>query len=288
MQTLQTEIECVKYAARDAIEEQGIPIRMVCPVCRGGSEKEQCMTVYVGECESIWATCHRAQCNITTVQVSSPRTTHYKLSRLKDNARGYDDRYKKLWRAAQPLSCSTVSEWYPALKNTRATRWFLAHPTDKQRFLMPMVDEQGKERGVISRVRPEYKELDVPKSLTFKDKDYNGMSWYRPYEAAMSHAVWVVEDPASAIVLSSYGVDAVSLNGTNLNEDRMMVLRDSKWVIKLALDADATRQAIRHSVRFMGSTKIEVCRLTIDVKDMTVRQVKKFLRDKVDDNEMET
>jgi len=282
------EYATIKRAAQEAIALYSVPTRVVCPICGGGSDKEECLSLWSTNTNAVYATCHRAQCGVGTVRIEQGQHTPDRADTQAD-AREWDYRYKshaEQWSRTDKgeLSWATVSGMYPALKNCGVAekirhRWaFRVHPSDSTRFLMPMRDSNGKERGVISRQLPLYKGNGAPKSLTFKDKDYDGMSWYTPNTAILSEAIWAVEDPASAIVLAMYGVDAVSLNGTNLNYDRVSALRDRKWTIKLALDADATRQAIRHAMKYKGSTKLEVVRLVKDVKDMKQAEVEELLQ----------
>jgi len=168
---------------------------------------------------------------------------------------------KKFLTRYPPLSFSDI----PA-------RYVVAHPDGA--IYLPMYDYEGYEMGVV--VKPNRD--DRPKSLTYKYKDsYDGMSWYLRPDSLRHDEVYVVEDALSALSLWTAGVDAVSLNGTMLNQDRVETLMARKWRVILCLDADATSKAIYYRSKYMGMYDIQVRRLIKDIKNMDLDEVRNFL-----------
>jgi hypothetical protein len=138
--------------------------------------------------------------------------------------------------------------------------------------IWPMHAYNGEVKGAI--VKPFSGQY---KSLTYKyDTEYNGLSWYRDARGISNPQVFVVEDPVSALALFQMKGCAVSLNGTNLNQDRMDDMLSRKWQIVLMLDADATHKAIKYCTQY-GPDVLRVVRLTRDVKNMSADEVQELL-----------
>jgi DNA primase len=151
----------------------------------------------------------------------------------------------------------------------------LDHP-DPNRYVLPMYDRDGEPKGVVVKA---YKEGDYrgPKSMTYKEPLYDGMSWYVQSSAPVLEEVFLVEDGLSALALHNKGVSAVSLNGTTLNAERISQINIGTPKVYLCLDADATRTALKHAIKYLGSVNIQVIRLDKDIKDMDDRELEEFL-----------
>lgn len=88
--------------------------------------------------------------------------------------------------------------------------------------------------------------------------------------------LWVVEDAWSCMAVQEQGYPCITLLGTLVRSG----VRDTllRWLseglkVRLALDADATRQAINLTRLFRGSGKaFQVRRLETDIKDMEVEE----------------
>lgn len=266
--------EAVRLAALEQLECNTVPFRMVCPVCKGGSGGEESLSIWESDL-GIWATCHRAAC--AWHSTTSLDTVGY-VDRARTPKEIPDTRLKELlhnYGKMEDIRSINQSYEYQLSPDT-IVHHMRSHPTDSLRYVMPMRDHEGAVRGCIVKA---FKCLPVPgpKSLTFKEKDYNGMSWYRTQGSMLTSSVWLVEDPISALVLKEQGLDAVSLNGTVLNDGRIDILRRFKWDIHLCLDADATRQSLRLARRYLSTCRIRVHRLVKDFKDMTNEEVKEWL-----------
>lgn len=273
------EYQVVLHAAVRAIEENGIPCRVLCPVCAGGHESERSLSIWEGEDGLAMATCHRSTCPVGTVSMSRS----YSPQRLRPESRSLGGGHVRALMTARPLAYD-ISRLFPQRDTDGwvVGRYFLQHPTDLDRYVMPMYDENMEVRGAVSKLK-KWVESSAPKALTFLYEGYNGMSWYRTGGTALSEDLWVVEDGLSAFVLNLHGYDAVSLNGTNLNAERIDVLRKAKWKIHLCLDADAIRTAIRHSLRYSSTTDIRVHRLVKDFKDMNEEELIEWMEESKDE-----
>lgn len=262
--------------------------RMVCPACSGGSSRERSMSVWEIN-DGIYATCHRASCTAGTTQLLSHN--HVTSDTPKDikpkRSYGRDEWVKTKVFFGNGLSspityeendAEVVNDYlqgYAAFRdnaNDVPRKFIVGH--DDGNIYLPMYDAAGKERGVI--VKPDTS--TGPKSLTYTyDSDYDGMSWYLRPDHMARPEIYVVEDGLSAIALYMAGVDAVSLNGTLLNDGRIWSLLNSKHVAHLCLDADATGKALYYANRYRTSCNIGVRRLVRDIKDMTMKEVRNFL-----------
>jgi DNA primase len=142
---------------------------------------------------------------------------------------------------------------------------------DSERIHVAMIDFTGHQRGIIAR---SYRPDATPKALTHKDEDYHGMSYFTRSAGVRLPSVLVVEDCMSGLVVYDDGYNAVSLNGTTLNDWRISELARAASEIVLCLDADATQLAARYVRRYRGVAPITMRRLHTDIKDKTapVRQ----------------
>lgn len=237
--------------------------RMVCPYCKGGSSKEQCMTLYLGDDDALRATCHRFKCKVGTIIVMGARQSWHKtmakpvkkeqMQAIVDHRNISVHQYNKLKKKYAGMAAGLPGDRYLKVSDNA--------------YIYPMYDENYVLKGTV--VRP-YEPGSGPKALTYlSDPDYDGMSWYKTVEGLASPSVFVVEDCVSAYCgMRNTGKAFVSLNGTHLNDKRMVNLLLNKWQVVLMLDADATKKAIKYSRKY-GPDSVRVLRLTKDVKDMT-------------------
>lgn len=113
------------------------------------------------------------------------------------------------------------------------------------------------------------------KAYTYFDKPATPKaSWYRPIGRPAVPNTVLVEDIPSAIRASEY-MTAVALLGTNVPKDAAMEIAEHKrGRIIVALDADATAQAIRlaaDNALLWGDVGVAI--LTKDLKDMTEEEL---------------
>lgn len=256
-----------------------LPVRIVCPACNGGSSHEECLVIWDGEDGNVYATCHRAHCEINTVLVAgslrvlqassgqmTPKPEHLKRT--------------KQWGEGAPLSgeCQTFMARkykYPFTIGVTTLRSYNVG-TSRECLYLPMYNADGEQRGCV--LKPIYPDSGLPKSLTYKDDDYDGMSWYLTRWHMAEPSIVLVEDPLSAIALLSEGTSAISLNGTLLNIDRLEAITAHKRKIHIWLDADATNKAVKYAIKFGNRYSLKVHRLETDPKDMTIDELKFVLR----------
>lgn len=268
--------------ARRIYFESGVG-RAVCPVCMGGASHEDSLSIYVDEADGrVRAKCHRANCltqgYVHTIH-DGPTVT---VPEAKQPPRSYTAR-----SSAHYLSDALVKQFSEA-------RAFVIPPgivqsyvktvlkdtgpdTPGQGWVFPIYNFHGDEIGCV--VRPWHPKKR--KSLTFGYGDETTlMGWYRGgyLRSLLDEDVYVVEDPISAICLSSLGVVAVSLNGTGLSRQRLDELLSHHHRVILMLDADATRQALKYCIMY-GPDVIRVVRLVDDIKDTPRERVEELLNE---------
>lgn len=256
--------------------------RMVCPWCNGGASGEESMTTYLADNGyTVLATCHRAQCSIGTIAVDG-RTLSTKLikeDRVKTSTAA--DRYRTImddWPTYKRVQWS----YHPRLHclNSHLMEKYVreAPAFEARQVYIRQMDEENNVRGVV--VRNLEPKGDGPKSFTFSDTGYHGMGFFNQdgvYPVEVDPLMLVaVEDSLSAMAIAGRGYDAVSLNGTHINDERLRAMGHAHNRIILCLDADATRDAIRTAHKFSGVGSLEVRRLTKDFKDMTHTERRDF------------
>ena len=246
-----------------------LPVRCVCPVCLGGSDHEECQTVWDGDDGNVYTKCHRSTCEAGTYLVKGSITTlaEREASRGKDTT---SMRKPSQHKEGYPLS---QREWDQL--QIRYNFYFTPEYTSqliqsyrRQGLLFPMYDVDGEQRGCILKPYDD----SLPKSLTYKDEGYDGMSWYLTADHLLTKHIILVEDVISAIACMQCGFSAISLNGTLLNRERVDLIRKYKRTLYLCLDADATSKAIQYAIYLGSQCTIKVNRLDADFKDMTREQ----------------
>lgn len=262
------------------IEDYGVPSRMVCPYCGGGSTKEACMTIFFADNErTVLATCHRAHCDIETIaldgyeirtRVASPALTKDRLTQSMYDAAVMD------WMEGSDIPSVDRPELLRGIRHivySRFVRW-----VKPGRLAVKQLNEHNQLSGIVLRsIDPE---PGTTKSYTFSAPGHHGMGFFSDNtsypEVVDPMALVVVEDSFSAMVAASHGWDAVSLNGTHINEARWNALRSAHDRIIICLDADATRDAIRIASKFYGQGSVEVRRLHKDFKNMTPLEFRRW------------
>lgn len=271
-------MQCMEYYQRYGAD------RMVCPACGGGSTRERCMSVWEIS-DGIYATCHRASCSAGTTQLLSH--THVTVDRTErdfyQSPRQAEGTYR--WRKYNTSGTTAYEvhdrdvvvdylDTYEAFRDLATEvpfKFIVGH--DNGNIYLPMYNYSEEEMGVV--VKPNNPE--GPKSLTYKyDRDYDGMSWYLRPDYMARPEIYLVEDGLSALALYMHGKDAVSLNGTLLNNARVEAILDKKYKMVICLDADATGKAIGWK-RKWPFYDVEVRRLVKDIKNMNPEEVRNFL-----------
>lgn len=258
------------------IETYGVPSRMVCPQCLGGSTIENCMTVYEGESGAILATCHRDACSFGTTSLSYRYSPDMAPDRPSARPKGMQ--WREIWdrsRSVRTHPEPTLPYEYEYGASVRGLFMRYDDSLDSLVFAVkthaPATTGLRKQYGVVT------KRLGGvgTKSLFLADPGHTGLAWY-PSRNRPSPVV-CVEDCLSAIALHEQGLTAVSLNGTHMNEDRFSEIRAVSPDIVIMLDADATATASATVTRYLGRANILVQRLQDDIKDMSRDRVMDFL-----------
>ncbi len=143
--------------------------------------------------------------------------------------------------------------------------WSAAH----QRIAFPLLDPLGRRQGWCLR---SYTGAE-PKALTYVDDESSRLSYY----ARGSDTALLVEDIPSAVRASPY-LDSIAILGTSITEDDRLEISTHYDRIIIALDADATRQAILlQKENKLLFDNIDVMVLPCDIKDMPEEDVYELL-----------
>lgn len=257
-----------------------LPARVVCPVCNGGSDHEECLTIWDGDDGNVYATCHRSKCSITTVLVSgSLNIPAIAASQFRDKPEHLTSPTQ--YRQGRPATDNTMRWVRNKVGYDFPDRYFgpyvqsYGHGLDECAYF-PMLDVDTNQRGCI--LKPIHSKSELPKSLTYKDQDYVGLSWFLPADHLIRRGVVLVEDVLSALAILKHGGCALSLNGTMLNPERIDLISRYKSCIHICLDADASLKAVKYALRYRNRYTIKVTRLERDLKDMTDPELEVFTK----------
>jgi hypothetical protein len=255
----------------------GASMRVVCPVCDGGSSRELSMSVTKAGNKLLYK-CHRASCNDSGSLVIHDEGEHIKVvnphknNNIKTQAKIFsgkliplsDGWYKYLWDNYNILG-------------TSADSCGLKHTTDG-RLAMPIRSFHGIQTGLTLR-NSRFKDNRFPKSKTYITNNvlWTGMAWYVTTEP-VSDELFLVEDQLSAIRLASEGRMAAALLGTSINYNklvdiqRFMATFSKVGRIHLALDPDATPRAVQLWNEYRGVLPLQVKYIAKDFKNMSTEE----------------
>lgn len=247
----------------------------VCPKCNGGSSREGSFNVSRDEDGVLRWMCHRASCGFRGAAgtsrvrlddadgVASSSSPSVRSQRTDFKRAGLDEELVQFLNDKYRLTEQTLRHWGLA--------WT---PDYGGRVILPVKSHALEDNGVILRSHsvPPVKQ----KTLTFTNQPHV-MAWFvtlPPYlEEHEPAPLVIVEDIYSALRLWQGGINAVALLGTHLNEQRVaeiakLVRHYPHLKPKLALDYDAFGKAIGYSREFRHLLRLEVVKLTKDIKDL--------------------
>lgn len=272
---------------RDYVEVHGVPSRMACPSCHGGSDSEECMSIYESsDGGAVLATCHRAHCDVGTVSLTKG-IFKPAYEKKREPSHAYKDwSYEAGKQLGLPRPEMRELWWYrmwtgaehvPDMDHQYVRRIRMASTHTYWKVLYAMRDHIGTLQGIVERCIG----TGAPfKARTHKLPDWNGMGFFPTPEGRDTDApLLIVEDPSSAYRAANWGgVYSCSLNGTAMGDLRFAYI-SARWKsVIIALDADATHLAIEYLRRYSGIMQsVSVLRLDKDIKDMTKPVVKSLL-----------
>lgn len=275
------------YLAAVATEARDGSLRLLCPFCDGGPDREISLVLTLRD-EGAFYCCHRASCGekgvlggANTRRIlgeggsKTPAKQHEPYTGdIVPVSGGYPARR---WEAARILDGYTRYPEYFGLwtDSTNSPEvWVLRNVYGERIGVQTRYhDYNPREDSYRKRVRT-YKETSGPVYHALLHK-WDGKE----------RQCWIVEDALSAAVAHSWGHNAVALLGTYLSPELAMELgqiseRTSAFIV--ALDPGAEHAALR-AFNTLKSCTTRDCRvryLTCDIKDMSFAQLQDVLGEK--------
>jgi len=237
---------------------EGQSLRTICPMCHGGTTAEKSLSITRHE-GLVW-NCFRSKCGITG---ATNRATFGKSDT--------NPKERLTWEG-------TTHELPPKVAEEVQTLWGISAPeswywtTDYGgRVAMSVRSAADVHTGWVLRALGPAR----TKVLSFIEEGL-GLSWYRTHADGPTY---IVEDIPSAIRVSSYA-NSVALLGTRITIERANEIVDfGTMPIIIALDQDATDEALRYVTRFaLLLNNPRALLLKKDCKNMTEKEVKEALK----------
>lgn len=247
--------------------DDGESVRIVCPVCGGGSSKERSMSITKTDGTVLW-NCHRLSCEGPGARGAAGDRGGY-FVRTKQ-----PERQRKITPYTGSLS-HLNGEWRSFLEEKigwTEEHLIIARPMyadEEDRVAFPIFGPLGYRRGWVLR---SYEPFERTKALTRMDVDEPHLSWYRRKN---NNSCIVVEDIPSAVRASIYS-DAVALMGTGCNYDYAMEIAAYYPNVVWALDSDATAESIRLCRKY--SALFRDSRVLILDKDLKDQEEEELMR----------
>lgn len=251
----------------------------LCPRCKGGNTHEKSFAVYYNEDGSSFGICFRASCGHTEGArqgtIRTPRAAHRAGSGTSIRFLQEPNTIPLTDRGWYELNKYDIFTEETGVPNRLATMrddgiyWYIP-------LIMDRIDARGARSASVYAgyvLRRLVNKEGGPKSLTHLNHSPMGDLYYPDYRVPVDmRTTFLVEDPMSCIAVRSSGYNAYTLLGTRVprrtRELLYRILQAPDRQVILALDADATDQAIAIKRRWFKPSNFKVLRLTEDLKDM--------------------
>lgn len=252
-------------------------LRLQCPFCDGGPEREVSLVLTMREDGSFYC-CHRASCgargvigpkgraiSLGELESKNPRTKEHEPYRGSMVSMNFN------WPIAHRYLNSPLGDGV-----TCAAVVGLFMDKDGSMEVWRLQTKLGTRIGVQTRYRQGGKKI----VKTYKETP--GPMYHYLHR---DHAdLWIVEDPLSAAVAYSHGVSALALLGTYLSPELATILAADKDVtgnrcINVALDPGAEEAATRvaRTLQSVVVQPVRVIPLRTDLKDMSLERVSRLI-----------
>ena len=262
--------------------EMGETIRILCPVCRGGSKRAKTLTITV--CANLTAkfNCFRAACETTKghvllstapfsdahhAELCLPPTSEKRTPKVFEGTTTKLTAYEKEYISEEWGIEAIYPHWY--------------HTNEYGgRIAMSIRSPLYTHRGWVLR---DISDTATHKALTYVESGQTPISWYMNPQARSIGTI-LVEDIPSAVRASKWISRAGALLGTGCGPERAEeISRIAQRPILIALDQDATAIACKmletHTLMWGSRTKIVLLKQDLknmseeDLQDLIVRSV---------------
>jgi hypothetical protein len=264
------------------------PGRMVCPSCGGGSSKERCMSITVDKenNSALWATCFRANCDVTSVRVLDNGFSYSTDAKKPTTSWEYPHPTRRLDELRYPsraLEYEYMLHWQHLDELGVRVREGMG-----SELVFPVRNSTGEAIGHTVKRLSMTSSPALSKASNFFDKtsnDWEGGAFVRAGGAeSPPKAIILVEDMLSAcrITQEAPGLLVVALLGTTVSHYLTNVLSKMSGSgvdipVTLALDPDATSKAIKTCIASNSRLRFKAARLPADPKDMVTSELERLI-----------
>lgn len=264
------------YLASIVSEARGGSLRLVCPFCDGGPDKEISLVLTIRD-DGAFYCCHRASCGQKGAIGANTR-------RLLG---GSESKIVKQHEPYSGVLCPLVQEdaagarFYskPWGNNVRRPEDIGLYTNLGRQFeIWVLRNLLGERVGVQVR----WTEGGKKRVKTYKETTGDVYTSYGCLENLEADSTWIVEDPMSAALLYSHGVPAIALCGTYLSPGLAVELfaqeaYTSGFVVALDPGAEDAARRVRKTLAAHVMVPVHTRFLTCDVKDMNLEQLQDIL-----------
>lgn len=249
--------------------EPGESVRMVCPFCGGGDDRERCLSLTHRDDGTLLYHCYRARCGAGGV-LGLNTGARAALGRVGEQLARRASRVKPNIEGQMRELDSDMGAW--GLSPSELMGLGVMWNAGTGRLALPVYGPRYLLRGRVLRVLPG--DTRTPKALTWMYEEGPSLAWNRVDGACTI----VVEDIPSALKLGGLEYRAVALNGTHMTDEAVAELDRNSTSVIWALDRDALAKAMaldkKYRLLFKNTTVLVLDR---DFKDQTFEEVDKCL-----------
>lgn len=254
-------------------------MRTICPVCKGGPDKEKSLVLYRAPDYLSW-TCYRATCEVDKGYSYLPVPDRTHNPQQPAAAIRKQPEFAQFAGELVPITKSMAMEVFLRweIPSTECFKEGFKTAPLQDRLYMPVLLADGEEVGSVLRCLR--KPVRKPKTINYAVPGVPMLHFPALTRHTLKDTVVLVEDIISATKASLCGVPAVALLGARLLEREAMYLRilGIKTII-LALDQDTWFKNMSSSLNIKKSwglyfNDIELKYLTKDLKDTSIKEIK--------------
>ena len=265
------------YLASIVSEARGGSLRLVCPFCDGGPDKEISLVLTIRD-DGAFYCCHRASCGQKGAIGANTRRL-LGGSESKIVAKQHEPYSGVLCPLVQEDAAGARFYSKPWGNNVRRPEDIGLYTNLGRQFeIWVLRNLLGERVGVQVR----WTEGGKKRVKTYKETTGDVYTSYGCLKTLEADSTWIVEDPMSAALIHSYGIPSIALCGTYLSKRLAVELLaqeayTSAFVVALDPGAEDAAMRVKNTLQGVVTIPVHTMYNACDIKDMSKVHLHKTL-----------
>lgn len=256
------------YLASIVSEARHGSLRLVCPFCDGGPDKEISLVLTIRD-DGAFYCCHRASCGQKGAIGANTRRL------LGGSESKIVGKQHEPYRGGMQVICAAD----PAGKRFRHRPW---GPGVRMPVDIDLFTDEGRNReiwvlrnilGERVGVQVRWTEGGKKRVKTYKETTDDVYTSYGCLKTPEADSTWIVEDPMSAALIHSHGIPSIALCGTYLSKGLAVELLAQEaytnaFVVALDPGAEDAAMRVKNTLQGVVTVPVHIMYNACDIKDM--------------------